>query len=113
MAMDGGRIDIIVGYKVDEAGIAQLRRELQEISSLSATAVRQMNPSLSMNQAIGVLNEVRNAATQVQTAMNSAFNTQTGVLNLRELQNSLRTLNLSEVQRRFYNLGETGISTFF
>lgn len=109
---NGGRIDFTVGFKVDESGMAKLRREIQEIGSISATTVQKMNPSLSIKQATGYVGQIREAARQVEQALNGAFNTQTGVMNLATLRNSLRSLDLPTIQQRFNLLGQQGSEAF-
>ena len=109
---NGGRIDYIIGFKADDTGILKLKQQLQEINSMSAKTYQSLNPTLDTATAVSELDKVKQAAQEVQSAMTRAFNSETGVMNLQAFKSNLQGLNLSEIQQRFYSMGETGVTAF-
>ena len=106
------RIDYTVGFTVDKTGLTDLQRQLDIISKMSATTIQKMNPNLTMNQALSAMTSVQNAVAQIKPALDKAFDTKTGVINLNTLSSSLKKLNLSEIQQRFNAIGPIGQQAF-
>lgn len=109
---NGGRIDYTIGFKADDTGILKLKQQLQEINAMSAKTYQNLNPTLDSATAVSELAKVKQAASEVQSAMTKAFNSETGVMNLQAFKSNLQGLNLSEIQQRFYSMGETGVTAF-
>ena len=109
---NGGRIDYTIGFKTDVSGLQNIKNQLNEISKMSATQIKIENPTLNMNEALSAMQKVRNAINEIEPALDKAFDTTTGVLNLEKLNNSLNRLNLSEIQARFNAIGPKGQKAF-
>ena len=109
---NGGRINYTVGFQVDKTGLNDLKSQLNEISKMSATQIRLENPNLSMNEAMSAMQKVRAAINEIQPALDNAFDTTTGILNLEKLNNSLKKLDLKEIESRFNAIGVKGQESF-
>ena len=109
----GGKIQYDISFKADQVSLNEIKRELETISKLSATQIKMENPSLSMGEAIGAMKKVRTAIDEIKPALNSAFDTTTGVVNLEKLRSSLKKLDLKDIQSRFNAIGPQGEQAFF
>lgn len=106
--LNGGNIDYTIRYNVDPTGLANLKKQLTDISKLSATQIKIDNPSLSMAQALSAMKKVQKAAEELGPALDKSFDTTTGVLNLQKLQESLKSISFQEVQQRLNAIGPQG-----
>ena len=109
---NGGRIDFTIGYKVDKTGLNDMKKQLEDISKMSATQIKIDNPSLNMKEAMSAMQKVRIAVDEIKPALDKSFDTTTGIVNLEKLRNSLQKLNLSEIQNRFNAIGPKGQQAF-
>ena len=110
---NGGRIDFTIGYKVDQTGLAEIKRELAQIQQMTPTDLMNMNKNItSINQARSELGKLQYDVTQIQAAFNNAFDTTTGVTNIVKLNQSLQKLDLSRISKNFNLLGTQGQQAF-
>ena len=112
MAMNGGNIQFGISYKVDKTGLNDLKNQLNEIYNMPATQIKINNPNLNANEILSVMTKARNAVEQIRPALDKAFDTTTGIVNLQKLQTSLKKLNLSEIQQRMAAVGPAGEEAF-
>lgn len=108
----GGRIDYTIGFNVNKTDLNDLKNQLNEISKMSATQIKVENPSLNMNEAMSAMQKVRAAINEIRPALDNAFDTTTGVINLEKLNNSLNKMNLSEIRNSFNAIGPKGREAF-
>lgn len=109
---NGGKIEFGIGFKVDESGLTKIKQQLQELSTMSITSIQKANPTLSMNEANGVLIKIRQSVAEVQQAMTSAFDTTTGVMNLQQFNANLKKLDFGKIQSSFSQAGTIGQEAF-
>ena len=110
--INAGKIQYNVGFQIDKSELNDLKNQLQQLSTMSATEIQKINPSISINEAMSQMTKLKMAASEVQNAMNSSFNSNTGILNLEKLKKSLNGLNLQEIKQRFSAAGEAGRDAF-
>ena len=109
----GGRIDYTIGFNVDKTGLNNLQKQLETIQKMSVKEVQAANPNLTdMNKARSALMKAQIAAHDLEQAMQKAFNTKLGVMNIEKLQSSLKQLNLNDIQQRFSAIGVKGQQAF-
>ena len=109
--MAGNQIQFGIGFNVNEAGLNKLKQSLQEIQKLTAVDISR-NMGVSLQEAQKELVEIRNAAIKVETALQSAFNTQLGTVNVARFNTELQKMNLPQLVGHFNNAGAAGQRAF-
>ena len=112
----GGRIDYTVGFKVDTTQLNTLKTQLGQLQ----TNVNQLYANNAGKSLIdptkfnAEVNQINASIAQMQTAFNSAFNTQLGTLNISKFNQALESskIPLSQIQADFYKLGSAGQNAF-
>ena len=77
MAQNGGKIQFQVGVKKDEASFKSLKQSLQEIAKIKPTE---------FSGSIKELNEIKDTAKKVETALTNAFNPKINSINLKKFK---------------------------
>lgn len=109
---NGGSIRYTIGFDVDKTSLQQIQAELTQLSKLTTLDVQKMNPTMSIEQARKAVDSLRASVKEVQGSFQSAFDTKIGVLNLQKFQQSLKGLNLNQIQQSFAAIGPQGYSAF-
>lgn len=107
MSTNGGRINYTVGFNVDSTQLNNLQTQLQNLKALTANGI--INGT---QQDVAELQQVQNSISQVEQALNRAFNQKLGTLNITQFNNQLKSLDLSRVQADFAKLGSQGTVAF-
>lgn len=103
MAQNGGKIQFQVGVKKDEASFKSLKQSLQEIAKIKPTE---------FSGSIKELNEIKDTAKKVETALTNAFNPKINSINLKEFKQQLGNLNIDKIYKDFSQLGVQGQVAF-
>lgn len=103
MAQNGGKIQFQVGVKKDEASFKSLKQSLQEIAKIKPTE---------FTGSIKELNEIKDTAKKVETALTNAFNPKINSINLKEFKQQLGSLNIDKIYKDFSQLGAQGQVAF-
>ena len=106
------RIDYTVGFTVDKTGLTDLQRQLDTISKMSNESIRKINPGLSANEVAKIAQSMRVAVDKIKPALDKAFDTKTGVMNLNTLKNALNKLDLDDIGKRLNAMGPMGQQAF-
>lgn len=110
---NGGRIDYTIGFKADKSGLEAIKTEINQIMKMTSSDFLKINPNFtSLKEADKRLKEIKNTASQVQDAINNAFNPATGVTNMTKLQESFNQIGKSNITQSFKDLGVVGVKSF-
>ncbi len=97
MAVNGGQIKFGIGFNVDQQGLRTLQSDLEKIQNMSAATFSKMNKNLSFRDAVDELDKIKGSVGQLQSALNKAFNTDLGTINISKFNNELKNLNINEL----------------
>lgn len=101
--VNGGRIQFGVGFKTDTSGLKQLENSLLK---LQTTKLGDFNGTRQQ------LNEVRKTVETVREALQKAFNTDLGSLNISKFNQELKGLNIDKIYQDFSKFGIAGQTAF-
>ena len=101
-----------VDFDVKKESLNSLKQSLQEIQKITTSQFANMNKDLAPREAMRQLNEIKQAASQVETALRNAFNADLGTLNISKLGQELKDLNIDNVYNQFSRLGSVGNTAF-
>ena len=110
--MAGNQIQFGIGFNVNEAGLNKLKQSLKEIQQMSAKDLMGTGNFKNLQQAEQELIKIRKSASDVQAALNKAFNANLGTTNLSRFNAELQKLNISAIAQQFNNAGAIGQQTF-
>lgn len=110
--MANQRIDIDVGLKVDKTGLNQIKSSLQEIKNLTAQDLMKIGGHNDIKQAQGELDSLKRSIAAIDGALEKAFNTDLGTLNVSKFNQALKGMNLGQVYKDFSAAGAAGQSAF-
>ena len=109
--MANNTIQYNVDFSVNKNGLNQLKTELQSVKTIAQQALSGVNTN-SLNLADQELRDIINSATHLEGALNRAFNTNLGTLNVSKFNQELQKLNLNKIQSDFAKIGATGQNAF-
>ena len=108
----GKQITIGVGVALDKSSVANLKSELQTIQRMTKEDYKAMTGLGSDKTASTHLNDIKKSADLVQKALNNAFNTDLGTVNITKLRQELDKIDISRLYKNFQRAGAVGISAF-
>lgn len=108
---NGGSIKYTVGFNVDKSGLNQLKASLQELKQMTAADLIKINPGFA-NTAQAEIQKIRGSIGELETALNKAFNTNLGTLNISKFNQELKKLNLNAIYADMSKLGAAGQNAF-
>lgn len=106
-----GTIKYNVDFSVNKNSLNQLKSELQSVKTIAQQALSGVNTS-SLNLADQELKEIITSANQLEGALDRAFNTNLGTLNVSKFNQELQKLNLNKIQADFAKAGAAGQNAF-
>ena len=110
--MANQRIDIDVGLKVDKTGLNQIKSSLQEIKNLTAQDLMKIGGHTDIQKAERELQSLKTSISQIDGALERAFNTDLGTLNVSKFNQALKGMNLNKVYQDFSAAGSAGQAAF-
>ena len=110
--MANQRIDIDVGLKVDKTGLNQIKSSLQEIKNLTAQDLMKIGGHTDIQKAEQELKNLKTSISQIDGALEKAFNTDLGTLNVSKFNQALKGMNLNQVYKDFSAAGTAGQTAF-
>ena len=108
---NGGSIKYTVGFNVDKSGLNQLKASLQELKQMTAADLIKINPGFATT-AQAEIQKIRGSIGELETALNKAFNTNLGTLNISKFNQELKKLNLNAIYADMSKLGAAGQNAF-
>lgn len=109
---NGGRIDYSIGFNVDKTGLNQIKSSLQEIKNLTAQDIMRIGGHSDIKKAENELKALKTSISQIDGALDRAFNTDLGTLNVSKFNQALKGLNLNKVYQDFSKAGVAGQTAF-
>ena len=109
--MAGGTIQYKVGYSVDRTGLNQLKTSLTDVKNIANQALSGIK-SDQITLADNKLREVIVTANQLDAALESAFNTNLGVLNISKFNQALKTIDIAGFTDKINQMGATAQNSF-
>lgn len=111
MGANGGNIRFGVDFNVNKSGLNQLKASLQEIQKLTAQDLMKINNS-SLDQANGDLKKLKASVLEIDKALDKAFNSDLGTLNVSKFNSELKKMNLNQIYSDFSKAGAAGQNAF-
>ena len=113
MAINGGKIEFGIGYKVDTSSLKTVENQLHNLSKTTPQDFLKFNPDLkNLNMAESELKEVQATVTQIRQAYSNAFDYKTGLYNIDKLKTSLKEIGSNNIYNSLSKLGPDGIKAF-
>lgn len=109
---NGGRIDYSIGFNVDKTGLNQIKSSLQEIKNLTAQDLMKIGGHTDIQKAEQELKNLKTSISQIDGALEKAFNTDLGTLNVSKFNQALKGMNLNQVYKDFSAAGAAGQTAF-
>jgi hypothetical protein len=112
--MSTKRVDVEVGFKTNQNSYNQLKAQLKEISNLTTSQFKEMNPGLNLDtkEAMLRLREIKQQAEVVENALTDAFNPVINTVNVDKFNASMKKVNLAQLNNNFKQVGLAGENAF-
>ena len=108
----GGTIRYGVEFNVNQQSLNALKKELQNLKSLTGQNLIDFGVSKNLDEADKKLKELRNSISQLEVAFNKSFSSSLGTTNLTKFNNELRKMDLNKIASNFNSIGVTGQNAF-
>lgn len=108
---NGGNIRYSVNFDVNKTGLNEIKASLQEIQRLTAQDLMKIN-NTSLSVAQQDLEKLKVSVKQLDGALDKAFNSDLGTLNVSKFNQELKKLNLNQIYKDFSNAGAAGQNAF-
>lgn len=108
---NGGNIRYSVNFDVNKTGLNEIKASLQEIQKLTAQDLMKIN-NTSLSVAQQDLEKLKVSVKQLDGALDKAFNSDLGTLNVSKFNQELKKLNLNQIYKDFSNAGAAGQAAF-
>lgn len=101
-----------VGYEVDKNGLNEIKNSLQAIQKLTSSDLISLNKGMDLSTANQQLVQIKQTASQVQSALSRSFNSDLGTLNISKFNSELKNLDINRFYNDFNNAGTAGQTAF-
>ena len=112
MSKNNIQTSIGIDFKVNQAELNALKRQLQELQKLTTIDLLQEFPNLNVKEAQANLESIRKSAPEVQQVLSNSFNVKLNHLNMNRLQKELKALPTEKIYEDFSKAGAAGIRAF-
>ena len=113
MAMNGGKIEFGIGYKVDQSGLKSVESQLRNLSHMLPQDFLKIHPELGdVKTAEKKLQELTSAAKELREVYSSAFDDKTGLYNIEKIKTSLKGMDIGAMYNKMAQFGEAGLTAF-
>lgn len=106
------RIDFTVGFNTDQSGLSTIKKSLEEIQKMTSSDLMSLNKGMDLSEANSRLIQIKESASQVQKALDKAFNADLGTLNVSKFNNELKNLDINKIYNDFNSAGSVGQTAF-
>ena len=106
------RIDFTVGFNTDQSGLSTIKKSLEEIQKMTSSDLMSLNKGMDLSEANSRLTQIKESASQVQKALDKAFNADLGTLNVSKFNNELKNLDINKIYNDFNSAGSAGQTAF-
>ena len=101
-----------VGFDVDNKSLKSLQDQLLQLQKMTSKDFMKINPGSSLSQAQKELQQIKKTARQVDEALDRAFSSKLGTINLTDFKRQLKGLNIDKIYSDFSKMGATGQAAF-
>lgn len=112
MASTNDQLRFGIGFDVDKSSLSQVTNALKEVQSLSKADFLKLNPNIKTENVTSELSKVTSTASQVQAALEKAFNPKINSVNLQTFQKELHGLDIKKIHDDFAKAGVAGENAF-
>ena len=114
MAAHKGQINYDVRFNVDSTNLKAIKAELSDIQKMTVQDFSKQNIGMNFHEAQSQLINIKRDAADIQLALDKAFNTSLGSLNIEKFEAELKKANidLAQVYTNFRSMGSVGIQAF-
>ena len=110
----GGKITYDIGFNIDKNGLAGLKTQLDKLrESIPSGFQLKANFNNDLSKATLKMHDIRKSIDEVEIAFQSAFNADTGLMNLQKLNVSLNKINVGRLAENFSYMGKEGKQAFY
>lgn len=109
--MNGEQIKYSVGFNIDKTALNELKASLQSIKSMTAGDLMKIN-NTSLEAAQKDLKQIQQSVGVLEGALNKAFNTNLGTLNVSKFNQELKKIDLNKLYQDFTKAGSAGQAAF-
>ena len=109
---NGGSIKYSIGFNVDKTGLNQLKSSLQEIKQMTANDIMRIGGHTDIQRANQELAELKSSIAAIDNALDQAFNSDLGTLNITKFNQQLQKLDLNKIYQGFSRAGAAGQAAF-
>ena len=112
--MAQAKMDLIINTELNKAGFNELRKEIQSLKSITGQDLINLGQANSLKEAEEKIKAIRNSVSQMETALNKAFNPKLGTVNLQRFEKEILSmgLNVKTIATDFSKLGAQGQTAF-
>lgn len=101
-----------VGFDVDSKALKSLQNELIQLQKMTSKDFMKINPGSDLKKAETELQQIRKTVKQVDDALDKAFNSKLGTINLTKFKQQLHGLNINKIYSDFSKMGVAGQAAF-
>lgn len=105
---NGGQVTYGINFNVDQSGLQQAKKALQDIQKMSMKDMHLIDPSITAKD----FSEIRQQASELQSVLSKSFNSTLGTWNLQTLQASVNKIDLNKAYNSLGRLGSQGKTAF-
>lgn len=112
--MAQAKMDFVINTELNKAGFNELRKEIQSLKSITGQDLINLGQANSLKEAEEKLKAIKNSVSQMETALNKAFNPKLGTVNLQRFEKEILSmgLNVKAIATDFSKLGAQGQTAF-
>lgn len=112
--MAGGQIryDLFLNTSNAQSSLNKFSQQLQKLGKFTQGDILNLNKGIKTEQAKKKLAELKTSVAQMDTALKGAFNKDLGTFNVDKFNQSLKKMDLKQVQKGFKNAGVQGEQAF-
>lgn len=108
------QINFKVGYTVDKTGLNELKNNLQQIQKMTSSEYISLNKSLDIQAANAQLQQTKQTAKELESALTKSFNAKLGTYNVTQFNNELKKSgkSINDIYFDLTSAGAAGQSAF-
>ena len=112
--MAQAKMDFIINTGLNKSGFNELRKEIQSLKSMTGQDLINLGQANSLKEAEEKLKVIKNSVSQMEIALNKAFNPKLGTVSLQKFEKEILSmgLNVKTIATDFSKLGAQGQIAF-
>lgn len=108
------RIDVQMNFTANKNSLNDIKATLQQINKMTTQDFMSMNKELNTQQAVQQLTQLKSTVSDIQNALEKAFNVNLNSINVSKFNQELQKsgLNINQIYKTLHQFGSTGDSAF-